>query len=74
MFFTSKLKFYNLFFSSSEYETPTGRTNNGVATKWLQPMIPDENANEKTEEPETEENVEEDTVSTLRLNREVGST
>jgi len=42
-----------------EYETPTGRTNNGVCTKWLQPMIPDENANEKTEEkPETEENVE----------------
>jgi len=42
-----------------EYETPTGRTNNGVCTKWLQPMIPDENANEKTEKkPETEENVE----------------
>jgi len=26
-----------------EYETPTGRTNNGVCTKWLQPMIPDDN-------------------------------
>merc|ERR1739844_606720 len=42
-----------------EYETPTGRTNNGVCTKWLQPMIPDENANEKTEKkPEREGNVE----------------
>merc|ERR1712203_581375 len=28
-----------------EYETPTGRTNNGVCTKWLQPMIPDDNGN-----------------------------
>ena len=24
---------------------PTGRTNNGVCTKWLQPMIPDDNGN-----------------------------
>jgi len=28
-----------------EYETSTGRTNNGVCTKWLQPMKPDDNAN-----------------------------
>ena len=25
-----------------EYDTPTGRRNNGVCTKWLQPMIPED--------------------------------
>ena len=35
------LKNFNCFFL--EYETPTGRVNNGVCTKWLQPMIPNEN-------------------------------
>ena len=47
------------YFIFSEYKTPTGRTNNGVCTKWLQPMIPDETANDETEEV-AKENVEEE--------------
>ena len=39
------LREINAFLFSSEYETSTGRTNNGVCTKWLQPMKPDDNAN-----------------------------
>ena len=31
--------------SDLEISLPTGRTNNGVCTKWLQPMIPDDNGN-----------------------------
>ena len=31
--------------SDLKISLPTGRTNNGVCTKWLQPMIPDDNGN-----------------------------